>query len=224
MKGRVIALDEIAGRKAAALIVDGVLQDVLIDPVDDTPLTGAIYRAVGDRPMKGMGGMFVKLPGGETGFLRQTDGIAPGQRLLVHVIATDCSCAQRLTRHLLQRPRLAGTVEVLLLVGPDAAWQPLAEAAGVAIHRVDAATLQQRYGLDAAPVLVALAPGGRIDYLGGYFDHPAALHPLDESIHARWAGGAGAPAALPVYGCAVSDSLRRSIDPLGVLDGPHRPQ
>lgn len=147
-----------------------------------------------------------------------------GQRLLVHVIATDCSCAQRLTRHLLQRPRLAGTVELLLLVGPDAAWQPLAEAAGVAIHRVDAATLQQRYGLDAAPVLVALAPGGRIDYLGGYFDHPAALHPLDESIHARWAGGAGAPAALPVYGCAVSDSLRRSIDPLGVLDGPHRPQ
>ena len=85
MKGRVVALDEIAGRKAAALIVDGVLQEVLIDPADDTPLTGAIYRAVGDRPMKGMGGMFVKLPGGETGFLRQTDGIAPGQRLLVQV-------------------------------------------------------------------------------------------------------------------------------------------
>ena len=131
------------------------------------------------------------------------------QRLLVHVIATDCSCAQRLTRHLLQRPRLAGTVEVLLLVGPDATWRPLAEATGVAVHRVDAATLQQRYGLDAAPVLVALAPGGRIDYIGGYFDHPAALHPLDESIHARWVGAGGAPAALPVYGCAVSADLRR---------------
>lgn len=85
MKGRVIVLDEIAGRKAAALVVDGVLEEFLIDPADDTPLTGAIYRAVGDRPMKGMGGMFVKLPGHETGFLRQTDGIAPGQRLLVQV-------------------------------------------------------------------------------------------------------------------------------------------
>ena len=85
MIGRVIVLDEIAGRKVAALIVDGVLEEVLIDPADDTPLTGAIYRAVGDRPMKGMGGMFVKLPSGETGFLRQTDGIAPGQRLLVQV-------------------------------------------------------------------------------------------------------------------------------------------
>ena len=45
MIGRVIVLDEIAGRKAAALIVDGVLEEVLIDPADDTPLTGAIYEA-----------------------------------------------------------------------------------------------------------------------------------------------------------------------------------
>ncbi len=85
MIGRVIVLDEMDGRKAAALVVDGVLEELLIDPADDTPLTGAIYRAVADRPMKGMGGMFVKLPGGEQGFLRQTDGLAPGQRLLVQV-------------------------------------------------------------------------------------------------------------------------------------------
>ena len=85
MIGRVIVLDEIGGRKAAALLVDGQLEELLVDPVDDTPLTGAIYRAVADRPMKGMGGMFVKLPGGESGFLRQTDGLAPGQRLLVQV-------------------------------------------------------------------------------------------------------------------------------------------
>lgn len=85
MIGRVIHLDEVEGRKAAALIVDGVLTELLIDPADDTPLTGAIYRAVADRPMKGMGGMFVKLPSGTSGFLRQTEGLAPGQRLLVQV-------------------------------------------------------------------------------------------------------------------------------------------
>ena len=72
MKGRVIHLDEIAGRPAAALVVDGQLEDLLIDPPDDLPLPGAIYRAVADRPMKGQGGMFVKLPDGATGFLRQT--------------------------------------------------------------------------------------------------------------------------------------------------------
>ena len=82
MKGRVLCLDQIAGRPAAALMVDGRLEDLAIDPEGDEPLPGGIYRAVADRPVKGMGGMFVKLPGG-SGFLRQTTGIAPGQRVLV---------------------------------------------------------------------------------------------------------------------------------------------
>ncbi len=84
MKGRVLCLDHVAGRPAAALMVDGRLEDLAIDPEGDAPLPGGIYRAVADRPVKGMGGMFVKLPGG-SGFLRQTAGIAPGQRVLVQV-------------------------------------------------------------------------------------------------------------------------------------------
>ena len=85
MIGRVVILDEIAGRGVAALMVDGRLEELSIDPEGDAPLPGAIYRAVADRPMKGQGGMFLKLPGGLSAFLRQTDGIAPGQRLLVQV-------------------------------------------------------------------------------------------------------------------------------------------
>ena len=108
MIGRIIVLDEIKGRKAAALVVDGQLQDLLIDPEDDTPLTGAIYRAVADRPMKGMGGMFVKLPGGTSGFLRQTDGLAPGQRLLVQVTGpSEPGKALPVTSRLLFKGRLA---------------------------------------------------------------------------------------------------------------------
>ena len=108
MLGRIIVLDEIKGRKAAALVVDGALQELLIDPEDDTPLTGAIYRAVADRPMKGMGGMFVKLPGGESGFLRQTDGLAPGQRLLVQVTGpAEPGKALPVTSRLLFKGRLA---------------------------------------------------------------------------------------------------------------------
>jgi Ribonuclease G/E len=84
VKGRVVHLDTIAGRPAAALVVDGRLEDLAVDPDDDTPLPGAIYRAVADRPVKGLGGLFVRLPQGQ-GFLRQTDGIAPGQRLVVQV-------------------------------------------------------------------------------------------------------------------------------------------
>lgn len=84
MKGRVLVLDEIAGRQAAALMLDGRLEDLAIDPEGDVILPGAIYRAVADRPVKGQGGIFVKLPGG-SGFLRQISGVAPGQRLLVQV-------------------------------------------------------------------------------------------------------------------------------------------
>ena len=84
MKGRIVVLDRIGDQEAAALIVDGVLEDIAIDPASDAPLPGAIYRAVADRPVKGQGGLFVKLPEG-SGFLRQTVGIAPGDRLLVQV-------------------------------------------------------------------------------------------------------------------------------------------
>ncbi|WP_374376648.1 ribonuclease E/G [Tabrizicola sp.] len=84
MKGRVLVLDELDGRQAAALMLDGRLEELAIDPEGDVAVPGAIYRAVADRPVKGQGGIFVKLPGG-SGFLRQISGVAPGQRLLVQV-------------------------------------------------------------------------------------------------------------------------------------------
>ena len=43
----------------AALVDNGQVQDLIVDPVDDIPLPGAIYRAVADRPLKGQGGMIL---------------------------------------------------------------------------------------------------------------------------------------------------------------------
>lgn len=85
MKGRVVILDELQGRKAAALMVDGRLGDILIDADDDSPQPGAIYRAVADRPMKGQGGLTLTLGDGAKGYLRQARGIAPGARMIVQV-------------------------------------------------------------------------------------------------------------------------------------------
>ena len=82
MKGRTIVLDHINGREAAALMVDGQLDDLLI--ASDAPAPGTIYRAVADRPVKGQGGMFLKTPDGNA-FLRQIKGMAPGDELLVQV-------------------------------------------------------------------------------------------------------------------------------------------
>ena len=107
MIGRVVVLGSVQGQAAAALIVDGQIEELLIDPADDTPLPGAIYRAVADRPMKGQGGMFVKLPEG-SGFLRQTDGIAPGQRVIVQVTGpAEPGKALPVTARLLFKSRLA---------------------------------------------------------------------------------------------------------------------
>lgn len=108
MKGRVVILDEIGDQQAACLIVDGQLVELSVDPGDDTPLPGATYRAVADRPIKGQGGMFVKLPGGQSGFLRQISGIAPGQRILVQVTGpAEAGKALPVTARLLFKSRFA---------------------------------------------------------------------------------------------------------------------
>lgn len=84
MKGRSIILDHINGLEAAAYLVDGQLDDLLIDQ-PDAPRPGAIYRAICDRPIKGQGGMMLRLPEGGTAFLRAGKGLRQGQPLLVQV-------------------------------------------------------------------------------------------------------------------------------------------
>lgn len=87
MKGRIVVLDRIGGRRAAALMVNGRMEDILIDPPAGGAFApGTILRAICDRPLKGQGGMMLKLGNDEVGFLRQGKGLSPGQTLLVQVI------------------------------------------------------------------------------------------------------------------------------------------
>jgi ribonuclease G len=87
MRGRQVLIEPLPhGGHAAALVVDGRLQDLLIDPdpADPQPRPGAIHRAVAGRPMKGLGGVIVDL-GGASGFLRGSNPPPPGRPLLVQV-------------------------------------------------------------------------------------------------------------------------------------------
>lgn len=85
-KGRIVFLDHIEGHEAAALVVDGQLQDLLIAPLNDPrPQPEAIYLAKVQRPMKGQHGVTVDMGQGQTGFLKQAKGLSPGQMLLVQV-------------------------------------------------------------------------------------------------------------------------------------------
>ncbi len=115
MKGRTVILSEYNGREAAALLVDGMLEDVLIDPAGDAPpAPGAIFRAVTDRQMKGQGGVFLRLPSGGRAFLREAKGLRPGQPLLVQVTSyAEPGKAPPVTTRLLFKSRHA-------IVTPDA--------------------------------------------------------------------------------------------------------
>lgn len=111
MKGRQIILDHLDGREAAALMVDGRLEDVLIE--SDAPSPGTIYRAQALKPVKGQGGMFLSTPDGNA-FLRQVKGIAPGQTILVQVTGyAEPGKALPVTERLLFKSRYA-------IVTPDA--------------------------------------------------------------------------------------------------------
>ncbi|MDM7458067.1 MAG: ribonuclease E/G [Paracoccus sp. (in: a-proteobacteria)] len=86
MKGRQVILGRLFGHEAAALVEDGVLMDLLPSAEALTPLApGAICRAVADRLMKGQGGIFLRLPGGLRGYLRDRKGISEGKPVLVQV-------------------------------------------------------------------------------------------------------------------------------------------
>ena len=86
MKGRIIVLGRLGARRAAALIENGRLSDFLTEPADPGAFRpGTVCRAVVERRIKGQGGVFVRLPGGAAGFLRQAQGLSPGQSLPVQV-------------------------------------------------------------------------------------------------------------------------------------------
>lgn len=86
MKGRQIVLGRVFGREAAALLVDGRIEDLFLDAGDAAPFApGAILRGVVDRLVKGQGGVFLRLPGGHKAFLREKGGIREGSPVLVQV-------------------------------------------------------------------------------------------------------------------------------------------
>jgi hypothetical protein len=138
-----------------------------------------------------------------------------GERFRVHVIYGECSCARALFAHLVKRGPFPGAEEVILFVGAGANQQESARRAGFALVTVSARELASRFGLEAAPVLIAFDLAGRLRYAGGYYAHPATTTPLDERIETQLAGG-GDIEPLPVFGCAVSARLQKSLDPLRI--------
>jgi hypothetical protein len=138
------------------------------------------------------------------------------ENFLVHVIYAECSCSRALFGHLVARRAFPGAEELILFVGADPGKQESAKRSGFAFATVSASELASRFGLEAAPVLIIFDSAGRLRYAGGYYAHPSTITPLDERIRAQLAVGAEVQ-PFPVFGCAVSPRLQRSLDPLRLL-------
>jgi len=203
MKGRQILIEPLpAGGHAAALMLDGKLQDLLVDPdpADATPRPEAIYRAVPARPMKGLGGVVVDLGGGRTGFLRGPRLPAPGRPLLVQVAGwTEPGKAPPVTARLLLKGRTA-------ILTPDAPGMNIARS------------LRDRDRRDALAALAAGAMSGADPTLGLILRSAAATAPDPEvraeiaALRAEWATllgqAAGPPARLRDAPGAAAEALR----------------
>ena len=142
MKGSVAVLGEEAGVRIAALLVDGKLEDLLIDTANATqPQPGAIFRAICDRPLKGQGGTILRLPSGNA-YLRSTKNIRPGQAMLVQVTGyAEAGKAVPVTNKIIFKSRFA-------IVTPGAPGFNVSRAIKDEEKRVELLEIANEYGVD----------------------------------------------------------------------------
>jgi hypothetical protein len=142
----------------------------------------------------------------------------PGDRaswLAAHVLYAGCRCSARVVDHLAQSSRIASVHEVVLWVGHDSQLETRLTTAGFRLLPIEPEALHQRFGVEAAPLLVVLDPNDRARYVGGYTTRKQGPDIQDRQILAALLGGA-TPEENPVLGCAVSSRLQTALNPIGV--------
>jgi hypothetical protein len=139
---------------------------------------------------------------------------APGWRA-IHVLSGGCGCSQKVMAHILGRKKFAGVAEQFLIIDGPEGYLPGSEEllshlaqAGFPITHLAVDDLPQDAKLRGVPMLVIASPDGRVAYLGGY----GSAGDQDSAILEQVRAGRR-PKPIPIIGCAIGKSLRRSIDP-----------
>ncbi|MCC9604009.1 thioredoxin family protein [Stieleria sp. JC731] len=136
------------------------------------------------------------------------------QRLrVIHVMNLQCPCSKRVLRTLLERTPINGTHEKILFVGSDPEFDRQATQKGFATESVKHTELKERFGIESSPMMLVVDHSGTIRYSGGYTSRKQGLDVQDVSIIKTLLEGQSVE-SLPIYGCAVSRSLRKVVDPL----------
>ena len=134
-----------------------------------------------------------------------------GRFFAVHVLSGECRCSQRVAEYLASTARPRGYAELVLWVGDEPPPATLAEH-GFTVRRVTVADLDA-YGVESAPMLIALRPSNEVRYAGGYTTRKQG--PVIEDLAILEAARDQlSVASLPVFGCAVGERLKRELSPL----------
>jgi hypothetical protein len=147
--------------------------------------------------------------------IARVSGAGTGRWVYAHVIPDRCSCTASLLKHLLARGPLEGASEAVFVLGDQVPFEKELEARGYKVRRYGQDEFVGKFGVEAAPLLAAMDGAGKLRYVGGYFRTSATQDPQDGEI-LRKLGQGESVVPLPLYGCAVSQRLRRYIDPFGV--------
>jgi hypothetical protein len=130
--------------------------------------------------------------------------------MVVHVLFAECRCSRRVVDALAySRAPVAGRPEKVLLVGALPEAERALAGRGIEVVHASAEELLARYQVESAPLFVVVSEDGRVKHVGGYTAHKQALVLRDRTTVDALERGE-TPAALPVFGCPVSDRLRRA--------------
>lgn len=134
---------------------------------------------------------------------------------MVHVLYADCRCSASVLDHLLERGIVADAETIVVIGTASAADTARMRARGFEVIETTSAAASAELGLEGAPMLVVVRPGGEIAYAGGYTRAKRAALVADLGIYrATRAGRVVEP--LPIFGCAIDERTRRRTDPLGL--------
>jgi hypothetical protein len=129
-----------------------------------------------------------------------------------HFLYGNCPCSRRVLDHVLTRKPIDGIRELIVFIGDDSEIKS-AKKCGFEVECVTPEILKERYGVEAAPLLVVADPSSKIRYSGGYTARKQSLDIQDREIIERILSGESL-SDLPLFGCAVSSKLKFLVDPL----------
>lgn len=143
------------------------------------------------------------------------NGTDPAPYRVLHFLYADCPCSQRVLNHVLDRDPVPGVTERIVLISETDVITGAIRTCGYEADAVTPEELPERYGVESAPLMVIADRHGIVRYSGGYTSRKQGPDIQDVALITSVRDGKPTE-SFPVYGCAVSDTLKRLVDPLGI--------